>query len=414
MNSVALLLALLAVAYIGSTLAGAKGRGQSLVSGVEYVLLGAIIGPQFLAVVTRSVVNSFEPLAIVALGWLAMSDGFHCGHVGDVRVSLRRVLQGLMFTALIAASVATLVGLTAYTMGWLQGEALWISSVGMGLVSCESTRHTVNWVAERRLAKGSLSRLIAEISSVDSAISLPALAGLFLLAGHQQTHVTMPIPDGVLLALVFVLGAVLGTVVVVLFKMPLRQVEAWGVLLGTALLGTGISVGTGAAWPATLFSTGIVLSMFVSRRPLLRRRFLRTERAVLLPALLLAGTHLEVPAETWFFLLIGTAFGAHALVTMVVSSIMRARSPVAREGGPLLGVAMLSSGPLSICVGFACALRFQNLAGQLILATAVADTLLGELVGPWTLRRVLRRAGELADRNEPSPAALAPQQGSPT
>ncbi len=413
MNSVALLLALLAVAYIGSTLAGAKGRGQSLVSGVEFVLLGAIIGPQFLALVTPSVVVAFEPLAVVALGWLAMSDGFHCGHVGEVRVSMRRVLQGLIFTTLIAASVATLVGFTAYTMGWLHGETLWVSSVGMGLVSCESTRHAVQWVAERRLAKGSLSRLIAEVSSVDSAVPLPALAGLFLLAGHQRTQVTMAIPNAALLALVFVLGLVLGTVVVVLFKMPLRKVEAWGVLVGTALLGTGISVGTGAAWPATLFSTGIVLSIFVSRRPLLRRRFMRTERAVLLPALLLAGTHLEVPGKTWFFLLIAIAFAAHALVTVVVSVLMRALSPVARKGGPLLGVAMLSSGPLSICVGFACALRFQNIAGQLILATAVADTLLGELVGPWTLRRVLRAAGELNDRGDAAPA-LAPQQSSPS
>ena len=403
------------MAYIGSTLAGSRGgrRAQSLVSGVEYVLLGAFIGPHVLGVVTRSVTTSFEPLAIVALGWLAMADGFHCGHLGNARVSFLRVLQGWLFTCLIAGSVAALVGFTAYRLGWLQGDVLWVSSIGMGLVSCESTRHTVRWVAERRLLKGSLARLIAEISSVDSAVSMPALAVLFLIAGRSPSKISHIIPAWGTVALVFVLGALLGLVVVVLFRMSLRQVEAWGVLLGTALLGSGLSVGTGAAWPATLFATGIVLSAFVSRRHLLRLRFVRTERAVLLPTLLLAGTYLMVPGERWFFVLVLVAFAAHAIVTVAVSSIMRALSPVAREGGPLLGVAMLSSGPLSISVGFACALQFQNIAGQLILATAVADTLLGELVGPWTLRRVLRKAGELAERGESAELPVMQETGTP-
>lgn len=395
MNSIALLLALLAVAYFGSTIASAGGGQQrSLVHLAQYVLLGVAVGPRALGLVNEDALGAFAPLAAVAIGWMAMEAGFRCGTLGPERVTIRRFAQGLLLSAAISILVAALVGGLCRRFGWLSGRALWVASLGMGLVSAASTRHALRWRMDGRVADGPLYRLIAGVASADAAWMFPVLGVLFCVGADSTTPLHHTVPPWAFCALTLLLGALLGGCVVALFTMPLRHAEAWGVLFGAALLGVGLSSGIGAAWPTTLFATGITLSLFVSDRVRLRARFERAERAVALPAVVLAGSHLDVPGAPWFFVLVLFALAGHTLIVTLLGWLLWRFASPARQGSPWLGPALLASGPLPLTIGFACALRFDDVAGQLILAAAVSETLLGEVVGPLTLRQQLRRAGE--------------------
>src|ERR1700757_3002108 len=77
---------LLVLSYLGSFLVtGRTVRGAGLPSGVEYVALGFVLGPQVLDMVGADMLASFEPVVQVALGWLAFAVGLDFGFAGDKR-----------------------------------------------------------------------------------------------------------------------------------------------------------------------------------------------------------------------------------------------------------------------------------------------------------------------------------------
>ena len=67
---------LIAAAFVGSVLVGRRGQTRhGLASGSEPVLVGFLLGPTVLGLVTPGLLEVFTPLAQVGLGWLALIVG---------------------------------------------------------------------------------------------------------------------------------------------------------------------------------------------------------------------------------------------------------------------------------------------------------------------------------------------------
>ena len=114
MSAVLLLTGLLVLAYLGSFLVGGRTvRGAGLPSGVEYVALGFVLGPQVMDLLGADMLASFEPVVLVALGWLAFAVGLDFGHATERRVSVRAVALGTVGAALTGVSVAAATWLVA-------------------------------------------------------------------------------------------------------------------------------------------------------------------------------------------------------------------------------------------------------------------------------------------------------------
>src|SRR5579864_4661236 len=106
MNAILLLMGLLVLSYLGSLLVGGRiVRGVGLPSGAEYVALGFLLGPQALGLVERSILVSFEPIAHVAVGWLALAIGLGFGFAGEGRVRAGSMALGLTSALLTAGAV---------------------------------------------------------------------------------------------------------------------------------------------------------------------------------------------------------------------------------------------------------------------------------------------------------------------
>src|ERR1700739_2870458 len=98
---------LLVLSYLGSFLVtGRTVRGTGLPSGVEYVALGFVLGPQVLDWVGRDTLESFEPVVQVALGWLAFTVGRGFAYAGDKRVRLGSLAFGTLGALATGGAVA--------------------------------------------------------------------------------------------------------------------------------------------------------------------------------------------------------------------------------------------------------------------------------------------------------------------
>jgi hypothetical protein len=186
----------------------------------------------------------------------------------------------------------------------------------------------------------------------------------------------------------------------------LRVDQTWGVLLGMSVLGVGVAARLRMSLLLVLFFMGWTTAALSRHRAALREMVEPIDRPIVLPALVLAGAHVDLQAAPHLVVLIGVALGARVLSKLVLGASIA----VACKASPLLGVGLLSSGALSLGVGLAFAIRFPGWLGDSVLATSFVTCVIGEAVGPLALRRVLRDAGEVvAGRSNPAPPGEVPR-----
>lgn len=399
MSPMALLLLLLVLAYIGSLWASSeRKRAFGSPSGIEYVVLGALLGPEALGVLGRDAISAFEPIAIVALGWIGLLFGLECGLVEERRAPSSRIALGLVITIATALSAGT----AAYWLiGWLRladEPTRSLLSGALGLVSAETTRHAVRWLGERQPLSGPLAELLADLAAADDAPVLLALAALFAWLSDERTLFGFALAPLTLVGATLGAGLVLGGVCAWLMRHARSPVERWTVLLGAVWLATGATKSLGLSALAATFTLGLTLSVFSRDAPSLRTQVGPTEGAVLLPALLLAGAGLTLPANQAEVALIALALGTRFVTSFVFGwGLSRAR-PETRGLGAWLGTGMLASGTLTMIVAYGISLRCPPSIARPVLATAFAGTLLGELLGPSALRRAFGRSSVTSAR----------------
>jgi hypothetical protein len=404
MSSVALLLGLLVVAYVGSSLMSGKGAGYRLPSGAEYLLLGLALGPYALGVFERSTLSSFEPLAVVGTAWITLVIGADFGFQDGRRASLRGMVSGIALALVTSGAIFAGVHAVGARFATFSPKELQVVSAGIALAACETTRHAVTWVVARHSAEGPLMRFISDVTDSDDVVPILGMAVLFPLAAPPQ--VPMSLSWWTWAEITVGLGIVLGGTAAALLRSEPRASEGWGVILGAALLGTGIAWRLGLAPQATTFAIGLSLPALSRHGKELRAMLARTEQPVLLPTLLLAGADVAIDEPYRFAALVAVTLLARAVVRILMAPIFTRLMAAPTAASVLLGVGLMPSGALSIAAGLAFAGRFPGKVGDTILAAAVASALLGELVGPSSLKRALTRAGEIApveETSEPTP-----------
>jgi Kef-type K+ transport system membrane component KefB len=392
MSPMALLLVLLVLAYIGSLWA-ASGRKRAFgsPSGIEYVVLGALLGPEALGVLSNEALGTFEPIAIVALGWIGLIFGLECGLVGGRRAPLRRMALGLGFTV-VSASVTSLVSYRLLTWLALYDEPTrLVLSGAVALVSVETARHAVQWVGEELLISGSLAGLLLDLEAADDIPVLLALSALFAYVAGDHAVFGQSLPPLALGLGALLAGALLGGPCAWLMARATSKPERWTVLLGAAWLVTGMAKSVGLSAIASTFAFGASLASFSRDREALRVQLGHTEGAVLLPALLLAGAQLRRPEGPGELMLIATAIAVRLLLSFAFGVLLSLKRRETRGLGLWLGAGMLAPGSLTVVVGFALSLRCPPEIARPALAVAFASTLIGELVGPRALRQVIDR-----------------------
>lgn len=384
-----LLLGLLLLAYLGSNLVGGRAiRGFGLPSGSEYLVLGFALGPHVLDVLGRSLAHTFEPVVLVGTGWLALVIGVGYVRVANRYIDPKRAAAGVLLGIISCGAVTAAVYFAAPFCGFRNFSRTAIA-LGMGACASATTRHSVRWVVERHGARGPLADFAADAARASALVPPLALTVLFALAptgGLPQ----VPIVGRALITLGF--GAGLGLIAALLLGRDFRRDESWGVLLGTGLLCVGAADRAGLSLLGAMIAMGLTLA--ASRHRLeIKAMLTPTEKPVLLPVTLLAGSYINLKLPMEVFLLVGFAVLAKLVIRVLLGAMLGAGP--ARGTGADFGLSMLASGGFTIAAALAFSTRVPGAASDAVLLFAVVSTVLGEWIGPAALRRSLARAGEL-------------------
>jgi Kef-type K+ transport system membrane component KefB len=401
-NTVGLLMGLLVLSYLGSFLVSRRSvGGVGLPSGIEYVTLGFALGPRVLDLVATRDISAFEPVAQVALGWLAFGLGLDFGFANEKRVSAARIMFGF-FGALLTGSAVAVVTWWAVQrlgVGASRTDRILLTG-GVAAVCCETTRHSVAWVIGPRKTWGPLADVINDVVHADDLFPLIPVAILFALDPIPGIALPMPVLDWSLITAG--LGLVLGAGAALLMRSEMPVEDTWAALFGASLLLVGTAARLSLSTLTASFVMGLAVSALSRRGPRLRAMVGPTEHPVLLPALVLAGARVDFRVSTALPWIAAAAVAARLASKVVVGWALAVGSKPARSAGPLVGLSLSSSGALSMCIGLAFALRFPGIVGDSVLAVAVISAIVGEFIGPVRMRRALLAAGELEERASPS------------
>ncbi len=401
-NSLLLLMGLLLVAYLGSFLVGGERSvaGVGLPSSVEWVVLGVVVGPQALGVVSGSLIDAVQSVVTVALAWLMLTTGVQYAATSRGRVGLKRVIVALPWAGLTAASVFFAIWFALPRIAPNLVPHRLVLSLALASVSSETTRHAMRWVRERYAARGPLIDLLEDIACAEDIVPIGILVAIFAIAGHSKVPWLGP---GGVASVTVSLGVVLGVLCALLLGREFRLRESWGTVLGISLLAIGVSATVGLAYVVVSFLLGAVLVLVSRHAADIRAMLAPTERGALLPVLIVCGVRLDPHEITHTLAIFGVVLAARVASKWVLARVLVAALAEARPAGGVLGFGMLSSGSLTMCIGLMCASSFRGPVGDTVLAVAAALCVAGELVGPPALRATLRRVGEL--HPEPSKTA---------
>ncbi len=394
---------LLLVAYLGSFLVGGERSvsGVGLPSSVEWVVLGVVIGPQALGVVSSSLVDSVQSILAVAVSWLMLTTGVQYAATHTGRVGFARIAYAIVGASVTAGAVFAAVYFGVARVAPELVENRLTLSLGLAAVSCETTRHVMRWVRERYGADGPLTNLLEDIASAEDIVPIGLLVALVALAAKSKiAWLGIAGVSGVTVGL----GVVLGALAAALLGREFRLRESWATVLGISLLAIGVSAMVGLAYVAVCFILGATLALASRHADEIRAMVGATERGALLPTLIVCGVRIEPNAIVHTAMIFALVLGARIVSKWIAARIVVATHPSAAPAGGMLGLGMMSSGALSMCIALACALMFRGAVGNTILVVAAALCIAGELIGPPALRVSLKRAGEL------HPAAPPPEE----
>lgn len=368
MSPTELFVVLVALAFIGGVRAA---RGSSsiwgLSSGVEYVVLGAIAGPQLLGLVNRGAVEEFEALLLMGLGWLLAVRGANFGRSPSAPFSFKQFLPGFLSSVVCAAVLFTVA---YYTARHYRIPHPGLLSLGLAAVCTESAHAPIV------ISESSAQEPVAESKWQVGTELVPIL----LLGAMVVTPplLSVPLPAPVLQGLVsVVLGFLLGGIVTALVGAHFEHSELWPLLLGAVLLvvGTALRLDLTVATPA--FILGLTVSSLSRHRDEVRALMNTTERQLLLPCLLLAGVLLRFPTGFTEWAVVVAVLLSRALLKAVFGWLAHFGSEVPRASAAR---SLQRSSAFSIALGLVAFLREADDIGRAILTASVLSVLIGDLV----------------------------------
>jgi len=403
-------LTLLGIVIIVGYYLGHTARLVKLPSLIGYMILGIILGPSILHLISEPTMEHLSFITEIALGFVAFSIGAELS-----LSSLKRLGPGII-SIIFAESFAAFAVVTAAI--YFLTHDLAMALIFGAMAPASAPAGTVAVIQEYK-AKGSLTKALYAVVGFDDGLAIiifgfaAALAKNLLIAeatGHNGSilpAMLLPLKE---IGFSILVGAIVGFA----FCQMVRKLESSKdiliVIFGAVLIATGLSL----RWHLSLIMTNMVVGFVLvnTRRQALVHRviapLLNIMPLIFILFFCLAGAHLELSALPTLGLLglvyiIGRSGGLiggawlGAMIGHVDSKIKK-----------YIGLGILSQAGVAIGLSLIVKHDFAQLdakyniphamtIGAVVLTTVTATCIFFEIIGPILTKIALTKAGEIPD-----------------
>lgn len=385
----------LGVAILVGLFGGKVARRLKVPRVTGYLLVGLLIGPYVLGLISENVVGELNVINDIALGLIlfAIGNEFEFTHLKNV--GIRELLKLALFET---AGVFVLITLGFLLLGFDPVFSMLAGTVGIATAPAATLL-----VIREYNTRGPLTDRLLALVAVNNVISLVLFRVILSMmtyetSGHLLTGILTPLYEVVVsLALGYLIGKGLMIWEDHLDELP----ELLLVIIGAVLLGTGmahmlklspmlVAMGAGAT---VANSSRLHRLIYVEQRQL--------EQPVYIAFFVLAGTslHLDVLPQ----------MGIAGLVYLVARTAGKVGGiyaagltiPERPQIGKYLGMTMLCQAGVAIGEAYEVLHRFPE-KGQLLTTIVLATVIVNETLGPYLVRLGLSFAREMPTAAEHS------------
>ncbi|MGE0488101.1 MAG: cation:proton antiporter [Vulcanimicrobiota bacterium] len=396
-KAVLLVIGLMLVAAVGSSkaLGGSRFLSVRLLArtGILFLLLGAVIGPNGLRLLDPDVLEQLGPIVVLGLGWIGFLYGIHLEYRW-----LRRFASGLFLTALGESAFTFLTVLVVF---WALGQGANLPALLILASAAAGTAPAALFVLRSQLpSRGPAYELLRFCACLDDLPGLLALGILFSFS-HGKGNGLMAVGWFVLQVGVGVIGGVLTHWLHELVAGPEGgDPGAFSLaFFGVVGLTSGFASYLGLSPLFVNVVSGITFANVSFHSEMVFAGLARREHTVYVIFLLLAGCYWPFNGFTAFGML-ALYIGAR-LLGKVAGSYLCAntflRGPqfnMMSRVPPYFGLGLLPQGGLAIAMVMSYLWAFRGTAQAWAVNVVHLSVILNELVTPYLLFVILRGIDE--------------------
>ena len=379
--------------FLAALLAGKIIRQLKIPVVTAYLLLGIIVGPAVLNLVSEDILGSSGLISNIVLGLIAFSIGQNFA-----LEIFRKIGRPVVWMSVLAAVFPWFL-VTAGLLILLK-QPFYIALL-FGAISSATAPAATMMVVREYKAKGSFTDMLLGIVAIDDAWCLIIFALSFAVAKALFAHIGSNI---FLFKAVFhslseiggalLLGGVLALVLAYLSRFVTTPADLLIYTLGFIFLNTGLALYLNfSVLLANMFMAAILVNVHK-----VSFKFFEALRTVDSPLYLLffvlAGANLEIGLLKTLGLLGLGYVGLRALGKISGAYLGGAIAQVPERMRNYMGLALLPQAGVALGVALIAKEQFPQIGGM-IFTTIVATTVIYEIIGPICTRISLSKAGEI-------------------
>jgi len=392
------LILMIAVSYLLAHLILERIQQRFLVvTGLEYVLLGAVLGPTVFPQFTiLHDLDRLAPLIAFATGWVGLLYGVQLKTFGGLRSDPLALRVGMMQAAVVGAGVALLFFGFVESGFWYEPMPFREAWIAAGTVGCASAAmtDTATRILRSRHPHLESSRLLSLIRNTSEVSSVLAILGSGVLFCIHHEGVTLGIRPGASDWVLLTCG--IGITLGLLFSFYLGSEDNTNhrflVLTGILIFAAGISFFLSLSALAINLLLGVIL-VNSKQGAHISKTLESTRKPTMLMLLVFAGA-LWRPIDP---LLAVTALSAlvvcRRLLLELAARLSAAGTPILND----IGRGLVGQGDAALAIAIATRLVFEGPLIDLAYTLILGSVVLFEAIGLRDLQRLLADAGELDD-----------------
>lgn len=422
-------------AFVGGRAISRYASSLQLLSGVEYLLLGVVIGPQVLGVLSRDVLGALDLFVSFVLGVMGFLVGLGLRRIrGGLEVGLAGLTTSLLLVGLVGgaavaavqfldtslfevtdpiASIALNSDGNTLTSLWIAPNALWVG-LTIGAAAGVSSVALIELAAKRHAVSSERLELLESLAAAGRCAAVfafgVAMAGTRAASSAEALGLTLT-EWGVI-----TIGA--GAACGILFTVFIgREDDSMRILVATVGAVT-FSAGIGAALGVSPLFVNLIAGALVGVSSPYAARLDEALAPLRFPArvlvLLIAGCY-WVPVTGWAWLLPLAYAGLRAVSLRLVAPLSAWTFLPGSSASIRLGSGLFGQGALAAAIAISFAQRFTDLA-PIVTTTVLGGMVLTDIFSARVLRRYLADQGAIkpheeigaGDSTPPAPPAAHP------
>ncbi len=423
MNPTLLLVVLVVFSFAISRLLS-RYASRFAVSGIEYIFLGIILGPQLRPVIlSAEALDKFAPLINLLLGLVGFLLGLRArSSLRPANVALGGSIASMALIGLVAAAafalLETLIGappdaerfqfysvLIGDNYLALEGSVdhLWLS-LAIGCAAAVSSPVLIARVASLHRARGPILDLLLSYAKVSQLIAIAIFGGTLVWARAAESAGQTHLPITIWVAVTVGVGILLGLLFNLFIGRERDELRIYLAAVGTVTFASGTGSALGVSPLVVNLIAGFVVS-FTSRHATRLETTLMPIRHPILVLLRIFAGALWAPVHGLLWLLAPAYVAVRIIVrwfTSWSSTWMVRKLPSV----PRLGLGLVGQGGLAVAIALSFAQRFPEQA-PIALTTILGGIILSDLWSYGAVRRILADAGETDAAIEPDSASAS-------